>query len=31
MVFIGKTETLKNNLNPNFKTSFMTEFIFETK
>jgi hypothetical protein len=30
-VSIGRTETLKDNLNPNFKKTFMIDYIFETK
>lgn len=29
--FLGRTETIDNNLNPNFKKSFIVEFIFEAK
>ena len=28
---VGKTEIIKNNLNPDFITSFKLNFIFETK
>jgi Ca2+-dependent lipid-binding protein len=30
-LFIGKTETIDNNLNPNFKKSFFVDYIFETQ
>ncbi len=29
--FVGKTEIVKNDLNPDFHTSFKLEFIFETR
>lgn len=28
---LGRTETLKDNLNPNFKTSFNVDYIFQIK
>lgn len=28
---IGKTETIKNNLNPNFLKSFQLEYVFESR
>jgi Ca2+-dependent lipid-binding protein len=30
-VLLGRTETIDNNLNPNFKKSFMVDFIFEAR
>jgi len=29
--FIGKTETRMNNLNPNFRTTFTLDYIFEVQ
>jgi len=26
--FLGRTETIDNNLNPNFKKSFIVDYIF---
>ena len=28
---VGRTETIDNNLNPNFKKSFVFDYIFETQ
>jgi hypothetical protein len=28
---VGRTETINNDLNPNFKKYFMAEYIFEMK
>jgi len=30
-IFIGQTEQIDNNLNPNFSKSFVVDFIFESK
>ena len=29
--FVGRTEVIKNNLNPDFVKSFKLEFVFETR
>lgn len=29
--FIGRTETVDNNLNPNFNKSFILDYIFEAR
>lgn len=28
--YLGKTETIDNNLNPNFNKTFIVDYIFET-
>jgi Ca2+-dependent lipid-binding protein len=30
-VKVGRTETIKDNLNPNFTQSFVVDFVFEQK
>ena len=30
-ILIGRTETIDNNLNPNFQKSFMLDYIFEAR
>lgn len=31
MMTIGRTETIMNDLNPNFNKSFVIDYIFETR
>lgn len=30
-LFLGRTETINNNLNPNFAKSFVIDYIFESR
>lgn len=30
-VLVGRTETIDNNLNPNFKKSFLVDYVFEAR